>query len=232
MNKDLETDLNGLEPDLKGLVATLRAAPQARVAPGFTSRVLSQIPATERKRVVFASRDRGRGIPAASFWSTAFPIAAGLVALLAFCSIFFRPVPTFSLSKLMACQRPDGTFTSSPAAPYVQAFAVTVLAKDPSAPRPSLEQAVAALVRTQGASGGWANNALSMRNVAALAAAAQAGVAAAPKAYKRGLRFLRSQGLDELSADAFAEEARQAFARLASSSDSGLTCSVALCARR
>lgn len=216
MNADLESTLEGTGRELTSLVSALRASSQARVSPDFTARVMSRI-AVERRS-----------------WfqpSTIFPIAAGLVALLAFGTIFFRPVPAFSLSKLVACQRADGYFTASPAAPYVQAFAVTALAQDPSVRRPSLDQAVDALVRTQAASGGWENTTLSARNVAALGIAADAGVIAARKAYKRGLRFLRSQGLNELSATAFAEEAQKALARLSPTDDPGLACSIALCAR-
>lgn len=217
MNADLQSTLEGAGPELTSLVSSLRATPQARVSPDFASRVRFQI-AVGRRRWVHPSM--------------LFPIAAGLVALVAFSTIFFRPVPTFSLSELVACQRADGYFTASPAAPYVQAFAVTVLAKDPSVRRPSLDQAVDALVRTQGASGGWENATLSVRNVAALGVAAEAGVTAARKAYKRGLRFLRSQGLSELSASAFVEEAQKVLARLSPSDDPGLACSIALCARR
>lgn len=217
MNADLKSTLEGAGSELTSLVSSLRASQQACVSPDFTLRVMSRI----------AVEGRSWFQP-----STIFPIAAGLVALLAFGTIFFRPVPAFSLSKLVACQRADGYFTASPAAPYVQAFAVTVLARDPSVCRPSLDQAVDALVRTQGASGGWENETLSEQNVAALAVAAEAGVIVARKAYKRGLRFLRSQGLNELSTSAFAEKAQKVLARLSPSDDPGLACCVALCARR
>ncbi|MGN0852010.1 MAG: hypothetical protein ACI4Q3_01390 [Kiritimatiellia bacterium] len=215
MNADLEAALNGSEADLKAFVLSLRAAPQARTPPDFTARVMARV-----------RGGRTRWLRPA----TLFPAAACLVALLAFGAIVFRPVPVFSLSGLMACQRPDGYFTSSPAAPYVQAFAVTVLAKDPAASGASLDQAVDALVRTQHASGGWADEQLSARNVAALAVASEAGVEAARDAYKRGLRFLRARGLNELSAAAFAKEARNVLARLSPTDDPGLACSVALCA--
>ena len=159
-----------------------------------------------------------------------FPLAACLVALLAVASIFFRPVPRFSLEKLVACQRADGSFSSSTAAPYVQAYAVTVLAKDPSADRAALQQAVAALVREQNADGGWASAGLSARNVAALAAASEAGVDAAVRAYRRGVRYLRMHGIGEMSAADLSRDARSAAARLPAS-DLGIACSVALAAR-
>ena len=123
MNEDIERALNGSDADLRAFVASLRAAPQARVRDGFAADVIAAVEA-EARRGAFARSLRGLLRPAALF-----PLAACLVALLAVASIFFRPVPKFSLEKLVACQRADGSFSSSTAAPYVQAYAVTVLAK-------------------------------------------------------------------------------------------------------
>ena len=124
MNEDIERALNGSDADLRAFVASLRAAPQARVRDGFAADVMAAVEA-EARRGAFARSLRGLLRPAALF-----PLAACLVALLAVASIFFHPVPRFSLEKLVACQRADGSFSSSTAAPYVQAYAVTVLAKD------------------------------------------------------------------------------------------------------
>ena len=220
MNEDIERALNGSDADLRAFVASLRAAPQARVRDGFAAGVMAAIEAESRR----ASLRR---------WlrpSVIFPLAACLVAMLAFASLLFRPVPTFSMEKLVSCQRADGSFSSSTAAPYVQAFAVTVLAKDPSADRAALEQAVGALVRTQNEAGGWANARLTARNVAALAAAAKAGVARAMPAYRRGRRYLRLHGIIEMSAADMMRDAKEAAGRLPSA-DAGLACSVALASR-
>ncbi len=219
MNEDIERALNGSDADLRAFVASLRAAPQARVRDGFAAGVMAAVEAESRR----ASLRR---------WlrpSVLFPLAACLVAMLAFASLFFRPVG-FSREALVSCQRADGSFSSSTAAPYVQAFAVTVLAKDPTANRAALEQAVGALLRTQNEEGGWANARLSAQNVAALAAATRAGVDMAMPAYRRGRRYLRMHGIGEMTAADMARDAQQATGRL-SDADVGLACSVTLAAR-
>ena len=220
MNADLEMALNGSDADLRAFVSSLRAAPQARVRDGFAVGVMAAIEADARRawpRKLFRP-------------AVLFPLAACLVALLAIASIFFRPVPGVSREELVACQRADGSFSSTPAAPYVQAFAVTVLAKDPAANRAALDQAVGALLRTQNEAGGWANARLSAQNVAALAAATKAGVTRAMPAYRRGRRYLRMNGIIEMSAADMARDAQAAEKRLVGS-DPGLARSVTLAAR-
>ena len=220
MNADLDMALNGADAELRAFVASLRAAPQARVREGFAAGVMAAVEAESRR----ASLRR---------WlrpSVMFPLAACLVAMLALASVFFRPAPGFSQEGLVTCQRADGSFSPSTAAPYVQAFAVTVLASDPAADRAALKQAVGALVRSQNEEGGWANARLSARNVAALAAATKAGVDIAVPAYRRGRRYLRMHGIGELTASDVARDAREAAARL-SEADEGLVRSVTLAAR-
>ena len=220
MNADLERALNGSDADLRAFVASLRAAPQARVRAGFAADVMATVEADGRRASL-----RGLFRPA-----VLFPLAACFVALLAVASLFLRPVPGVSRERLVSCQRSDGSFSSSTAAPYVQAFAVTVLAKDPAANRSALEQAVGALVRTQNEEGGWANARLSAQNVAALAAATKAGVDMAVPAYRRGRRYLRMHGIGEMTAADMARDAQEATRRL-SDADAGLACSVTLAAR-
>jgi len=220
MNADMEMALNGSNADMRAFVAFLRAAPQARVRDGFSADVMSAVEADARRpsmRKLFRP-------------SVLFPLAACLVAMLAFASLLFRPVPGFSRERLVSCQRADGSFSSSTAAPYVQAFAVTVLSRDPASNRTALEQAVGALVRTQNEEGGWANARLSAQNVAALAAATRAGVDMAMPAYRRGRRYLRMHGIIEMTAADMAHAAREATARLPDA-DAGLACSVTLAAR-
>ena len=65
---------------------------------------------------------------------------------------------------------------------------------------------------------------------AALAAAAKAGVARAMPAYRRGRRYLRMNGILEMSAADMARDARAAEKRLVGS-DPGLARSVTLAAR-
>lgn len=225
MNGDLERALNGTDADMKAFVASLRQAPAARVSDNFTSDVMARIRLSQRHDRLVSGR---------RFFNpaTLFPLAACLVALLAFGAIFMRPVPTFTLSNLVACQRADGYFTESPAAPYVQAFAVTVLAKDPTANRKSLDSAVAALVRTQDAAGGWLGNEVTARNVAALSIAAKAGAARAMEAYRRGARYLHRRGIAELAPAEMAGEAKAELARIGKDhEDRGAVCCLALCAK-
>ena len=163
MNADLERDLLEAGDGLGDVVAALRRAPQAHVAPGFAARVRSHLP------------HKGGFVRVRSRWlspSVLLAVAASLVCAFVFVVFLVnQPATSLPVVRLASCQRTDGSFSSSTAAPYVQAFAVTVLAKDPAANRTALEQAVGALVRTQNEEGGWANARLSARNVAALAAA-------------------------------------------------------------
>ena len=157
---------------------------------------------------------------------------ARIAVALVLVSLVSRPVPQERPApSLSACQRTDGSFSSSSAAPYVQAFAVVALANDPSSDRVALDLAVDTLVRTQDAAGGWGNAALSARNVAALAQAEAAGVARARVPCRRGLRYLRLNGIGELSATELVREAKDALARLGASGDAGLVRSTALAAR-
>ena len=221
MSADLERDLLEAGDGLGDVVAALRRAPQARVPEGFAARVMSRLP-------------RKGGFVRAKWLSPSvlLAVAASLVAAFVFVSLVFRPAPQDpSAPSLSACQRGDGSFSSSSAAPYVQAFAVAALAKDPSLDRAALDLAVDTLVRTQDAAGGWGNAALSARNVAALAQAEAAGVARASVPRRRGLRYLRMNGIGELSAAELVREAKDALARLGGVGDAGLVRSTALASR-
>ena len=226
MNGDLERMLEG-NAEMCALVDALRAAPQARVDDGFAARVLAGVRADRASppRWAFLRRfDIAAAIPA----------AAVLALLLGAAAVFLqRPAqPAWSTARLVACQRADGTFTATSAAPYVQAFAVSALAREPSGHAAALDSAVGALVRDQNAEGGWSSASLSARNVAALREAVDAGVANAARAYRRGLRYLRLNGIVERTPSDLAREAKDAFARLSASTDLGLAYSAALCAGR
>ena len=128
MSADLERDLLEAGDGLGDVVAALRRAPQARVPEGFAARVMSRLP-------------RKGGFVRAKWLSPSvlLAVAASLVAAFVFVSLVFRPAPQDpSAPSLSACQRGDGSFSSSSAAPYVQAFAVAALAKDPSLDRAAL----------------------------------------------------------------------------------------------
>ena len=223
MNADLERDLLEAGDGLGDVVAALRRAPQAHVAPGFAARVRSHLP------------HKGGFVRVRSRWlSPSVLLAAAASLVCAFVFVVFlvnQPATSLPVVRLASCQRTDGSFSSSSAAPYVQAFAVTVLAKDPSADRVALDRAVDTLVRSQDADGGWGNVALSARNVIALAQAEAAGVARARASHRRGLRYLRMHGIGELSAADLVREAKDAFARLDKSCDAGLVYSVSLASR-
>ena len=221
MSADLERDLLEAGDGLGDVVAALRRAPQARVPEGFAARVMSRLP-------------REGGFVRAKWLSPTvlLAVAASLVAAFVFVSPVFRPAPQDPPApSLSACQRSDGSFSSSSAAPYVQAFAVAALAKEPSFDRAALDLAVDTLARTQDAAGGWGNAALSARNVAALAQAEAAGVARASVPRRRGLRYLRMNGIGELSAAELVREAKDALARLGGVGDAGLVRSTALASR-
>ena len=234
MSADLERDLLEAGDGLRDVVAALRRAPQAHVSNGFAARVRSNLP------------QKGGFVRVRSRWfspSVLLTVAASLVCAFVFVSLLFRsPAPPqkpavqqvssqHADGTLSVCQRADGTFSASSAAPYVQAFAVTGLAADPSSDRAALDRAVDALVRTQGADGGWGNAMLSARNVTALAQAEAAGVPHAREARRRGLRYLRLHGIGEISASDLAHEAKEALSRLAGSRDAGLVCGVSLASR-
>lgn len=231
MSADLERDLLEAGDGLRDVVVALRRAPQAHVSEGFAARVRAQLP------------QKGGFIRVRSRWfspSVLLAVAASLVFALVFVSLLARhPAPPQKSAvqqvscqradgPLSVCQRPDGSFSDSSAAPYVQAFAVTGLAAAPSSDRAALERAVDALVRTQGADGGWGNAMLSARNVTALAQAEAAGVPGAREARRRGLRYLRLHGIGEISVADLTRDAKEALSRLAGSRDTGLVCGVAL----
>lgn len=228
MDRELELDL--AENGFSDLVATLRAAPQARVQPGFAADVLRAIHAEETTPSAQPTPPRKISWRRYLTQDTLLPLAACLALCMAIGSALFRSDTVYSTDRLLACQRADGTFCTTSAATYAQAFAVTALAKEAARHEAALDSAVNALVRDQDASGAWANDHLTARNVAALRLAAEAGVASARRAYKQGLRYLRAHGLSEMSSDDLAREARSAAARLGASADAGLACSLSLCA--
>lgn len=216
--------LEGLDEELMALADALRAAPTVRTSEDFTASVMA---------AVRAERSQMRSRP--PVWRSPWlgvPIAACFALLLALGSVFNRPSSTWTSARLAACQQTDGTFSNSSAAPYVQAFAVAALAADPSAAMDTLKAAVTAIVRDQTAEGGWANAAMSVRNVAALHEAAAVGVDGAQRAYRRGLRYLRLNGIREMSPADLVRAAQAMRARLDASADSGLIGSLALCSVR
>ena len=83
MNADVEELLKD-DAETRRLVESLRRAPQAHVAVGFSARVLAEVH-EQRRRAWFSA-------------SSVFAAAASVVALIAIGSIFFRPVPKPSLS--------------------------------------------------------------------------------------------------------------------------------------
>ena len=234
MSADLERDLLADGDGLRDVVAALRGAPQAHVPEGFSARVMARLP---HKGGFVRARWRSPSVLLAA--------AASIAAALVFVSFLFRPAPEGlsapgpsadtradgSISSSSASPRTDSLHSSSSAALYVQAFAVVALAKNPSADRAALDRAVDTLVRTQDAAGGWGNATLSARNVAALAQAEAAGVLRARVPRRRGLRYLRMNGINELSTAELVREAKDALARLGASGDAGLVRSTALAAR-
>ena len=222
MNADLEELVRTSDAEMAAFVRALRAAPQARVEADFAARVRAGLRQERRRRSLW-SVVGSRGL---------FAAAAALVVLLAFgTTMLSRTGTSMTVAQLAACQQADGSFSSSTAAPYVQAFAVTALAEKGTSQRPVLEQAVASLIRAQQADGGWGNAQLSARNVAALSLAAQAGLVQVRDAVRRGIRYLHTQGIPELSKAELVAEAKVMLPRLHGSTDVGLASGLALCAR-
>ena len=221
MNCDLEGDLAGCA-EMRAFAESLRAAPQARVDDGFADRVMAAVGAEKTPRAKWRMPPLG----------VVLGLAASLTVAAAY--FFIHSEMSSSIRKarvelLVHCQRDDGTFSSSSAAQYMQSFAVAALAEDASTHAAALDAAVGAITRTQNADGGWANAELSARNVEALRVAADAGVAGAMRAYKRGLRYLRVNGIGEMTRADLALAAKDAAQRV-NSSDEGLARSAALCA--
>ena len=214
----------GLDEELMAFADALRASPTVRTSEDFTASVMAAVH-TERSRM------RSRPPIWRSPW-LGVPIAACFALLLALGSVLARSTSAWTPARLAACQQADGSFSRSSAAPYVQAFAVAALAANPSAATEALNTAVSALVRDQTAEGGWANAAISVRNVAALHDAAVVGVEGAQRAYRRGLRYLRLNGIREMSPADLVREAKETRARLDASVDSGVIGSLVLCSVR
>lgn len=216
MSHDLEEQLKEMDPSASLLVARLRAAPRASTSDGFTSRTLAAVRAGGPVQLASVLNGSRRSF---NWWAAAAAAAVVVLGSLFLSRSVRGPDTGAAVCILVNLQRPDGTFSGSSAAPYVQAVAVQALVEDrasTAALRAPLESAVAALVRTQTAEGGWANAAQTSRNVAALAAADAAGVASARIPYRRGLRYLRAHGISEFPASALARAARAALDRLAS----------------
>ena len=184
MNDDVER----LEPELRAVAARLRAAPQARARPGFAADVMAAVHADRILRFGFFRRIN---LPAMS-------AAAALVALLGAAALSLVPAPRFATAAdFPGIGLADGSRPPQAVAPYVQAYAVCALVGDPKAPSEAISIAVAEIARTQRADGGWGSPALTVRNVAALAAAVKAGYEAGACAWKRGVRHLRAHGIPE-----------------------------------
>lgn len=213
MNADLEMQLAEMGPEFAGLGAALSKASGARTSQGFTMRVMAEIGQSERR-----ARMRRAG-----WWAAA---AAALVAVFAVHGLVSGAKPTApaaaptAIERLLASQLADGTFGRSSAASYVQAYAVQALAdsRDERA-RAALESAVAALVRSQSGEGGWKGDIESSCNVSALAAAEAAGVESAKIPRKRGLRYLRANGISERPEGSLGKAAAAALERMSGGGD-------------
>ena len=166
-------------------VKRLLDAPEAELPDGFTGRVMSAVRAAEARRRAWRR----------TLSAVGFAAAAALAVMLAL--PLGRPVPD------AAGHPASGTGTL---AAYRQAFSLDGLSGE------ELDGAVASIVALQDASGAWAHPRLTKCNVAALARAASRGSSGARMAYKRGLRWLHANGLEELSSEEFAKEARMAVA--------------------
>lgn len=175
----MERELEMPYPQFGEVVARLKAAPSMRVGAGFRERVMRAIAARRR-------------------WRMAFAAAAAIAMLLGAASIFNPQIPTPG----GACDGAeialaDGSRPAASVAPYVLPYAVRSLVSEGLARSESLSRAVAEIVSSQNADGGWGVPALTALNTAALGLAVRVGDNAAVCAWKRGVRHLRAHGIPE-----------------------------------
>lgn len=190
------------EKEFEAFARGLKSASQRKVGEDFTRNVMLEIAGTERRRKL----------------KSYLAIAAGFFLFCALASMCRSSSVLEGMEVVVSKQRADGYFTGNSSAPYVQAFAVKALA-DSEKNSPAFERAVSALTLTQNAEGGWNGASLSVRNVLALSIAASRGIKDARIAYRKGLKYLRKQGLVEMTLDEFISQAREASARLYASGD-------------
>ena len=148
MNDELERDLTAAGGGLLPFAESLRRAPAAHAAPGFAENVMAKV--RRRKRLTWLR-------------PVAFATAASAAAAVALTAVVDTSAGKPSEEVLMAHQRADGSFTASSAAPHVQAFAVSALARKGKPAFHALQLAVNALIRSQGADGGWGSAGLLAR---------------------------------------------------------------------
>jgi hypothetical protein len=201
------------EKDFESFTKELKAAPQQKVDKNFTRNVMLEVASFERRRKL----------------KTWFAIAAGLSIFCALSSMY-RASSFEGVSEVASKQLSDGYFTNNSSAQYIQAFAVKALAEGEKN-SPAFEKAVSALADTQNAEGGWNGAALSARNVLALSLAASRGIKEAQVAYRKGLKYLRKQGIVEMTLDEFTSQAREAAIRLYASGDAQSARIVAIAAK-
>ncbi len=211
--------------EMLSFASFLRAAPQAKVSRGFSGRVMSAV------RMESAGQPRHFAICGVFTARKIFAAAASIAVLLGICSLSLKQDEAAAIENLVAHQRADGSFSSSSAAPYVQAFAVRVLAKNPSANTTALKAAVRALVASQNADGSWMNAQVTARNVAALGDVVTLDVEGVRRAYKRGVRYLRTHSISMPSSNEMTAQAQKALAGLATQRDAGLVFPASLCAQ-
>ena len=158
----------------------LDAAACRDVSPDFTSRVMARVARFERCR-----RIAGR-----SAWAAAASLAI-------VCGAWLGMRPGGGVSAAAAC---------GVAADYMRVFAV----KDSSGGE--LESALEGIIAAQGEDGAWLHSRLTACTVAALADVSRRGLASGEsvRAYKRGLRWMRANGVAELSPADFARECEHA----------------------
>lgn len=207
MNADLSAWLSELDSDEARVVSLVREAPVVSVTSDFTSRVLAALPPPSRcERFVACVRTHRLFI---------YSACACLLVVLS-CSWGFFCMPRLSSSsELVSLQQRNGTFTTSSAANYLQAFAVVALLHREASPVDSLERAVKALVHAQGADGQWQNVELTRRNLFALKLAQDKGLTWVRASYLKGVRALRGTGHEELTSAEFQQQSHFVQQRLA-----------------
>ncbi len=207
---DYKTDFKA-DAQMLSFAESLRSAPGSKVSDDFTSRIMNEI------------RSESKASPLHPVWTKfftpgkAFAAAASVIILLGISSVFLRTDESSVTGELLARQCKNGQFTSSSAAPYVQAFAIRELAKNPAGNAVALKAAVNALLASQNADGSWLNDQVTACNVTVLAAVAELGIDGVSHAYKMGARYLRTRNIALLTKEEMNAEAKKALAFICAS---------------
>ena len=202
MTQDLKDTLCEAGIDPGAFLSAVAAVPLAETSPDFARRTVAAALDAERRGARRALRARAAAAAVLS-------AAAGLAIALAVCG---PGRETASARALAPAAGPGQTAFREGCAPeragYGAPLEICVLVRG-GGRAAALESAVAALVASQRADGGWANPVETAWGAAALGEAAARGVPGALIASKKAKRYLKRNNLPEMSAAELAAAAEK-----------------------